>query len=303
MLSQEPLDLAVRIDRWRYEMLRSLGSSEVVEELESHLLEALDRRLQKGIEPIVALQECQMELGTPQSLEPQFALVAKPQPWLPNRLFLGLWIVGMALGLLVLVPLVAGPRIQHETQNLGVHASTALWLRIHVFSLLAGYWTIVALGGLASWFLLARQVQPISPGQLVSVRRWLVRGHLAVLVFLTVGLLTGMVWSASVLGAPWNHNIKEYACLTVCLSTLGVFLWSRLCPVTPAHFASATILNVALALWTFLGPQLQGMHTYGESGLAISLLVVFSLILGAVSFLGFQPPRVMNFFSKQPPLA
>ncbi len=305
MPSQEPIDLTVRIDRWRYEMLRSLGSPDVVEELESHLLEALDRRLQKGIEPVVAFQECQMELGTPQSLEPQFSLVAKPQPWLPNRVFLGLWIAGMVLGLLVLMPLVAGPLIQHQTQNLGVHPNIALWLRIHVLSLLAGYWTIVAVGGLASWFLLARQMQPFSPGQLVSVRRWLARGHLVVLGFLTVGILMGMFWSSSVLGAYWTHNIKEYACLAICLSTLALLLWNQFRPVNPAHFAAATTLNVALALWTVFGPQFlqHGLIVYGASGVATALVAVMTLLLGAVSWLGFQPPRLMNFFSKQPPLA
>jgi|GEM_PF-4413894 len=304
MPSQEPIDLAVRIDRWRYEMLRSLGSPDVVEELESHLLEALDRRLQRGIEPVVAFQECQMELGTPQSLEPQFSLVAKPQPWLPNRVFLGLWIAGMALGLLVLMPLVAGPLIQHQTQNLGVHPNTALWLRIHVLSLMAGYWTIVALGGLAFWFLLARQMQPFSPGQLVSVRRWLARGHLVVLGFLTLGILMGMFWSSSVLGAYWSHDIKEYACLALWLSTLGIVLWGRIRQVAPAHFASAATLNVALATWTLFGPGfvLQGLHAYGESGIALALLAIITLLLGAVSFLGFQPARVMKFFSNSQPL-
>lgn len=246
-----------------------------------------------------------MELGTPQSLEPQFALVAKAQPWLPNRLFLGLWILGMALGLFVVVPLVASPRIQYETQNLGVHPSIALWLRLHVLSLMAGYWTMVALGGLACWFLLARQVQPISAGQLVAVKKWLERGHFAVLGFLTLGILTGMLWSYPVLGAYWNHDIKEYACLVVCLSTLGVLLWSRIRTVNPAHFAAAATLNVALALWTFFGPLflLNGVHAYGESALLPSMLVVMTLLLGAVSWLGFQPARVLNIFSKQQPLA
>src|SRR5437588_713046 len=75
-----------RIREWKDRLSAAFaGSAEIVEELESHLREEMDRLVQGGQEWEAAFALAQAKLGRPADLAAEYARVAAPARWLPIR--------------------------------------------------------------------------------------------------------------------------------------------------------------------------------------------------------------------------
>src|SRR5262249_45199534 len=91
-------ELEQLIAQWRRGLAEKTGcGSEVLDELESHLREAIVQLVQGGHSEEQALTLAASGLGSPPALAAEFAKVAAPTPWLPVRLVAFLAIVLAAL--------------------------------------------------------------------------------------------------------------------------------------------------------------------------------------------------------------
>ena len=77
-------DMETRIREWKRSLAVAFGGyGEVVEELESHLREEIDRLTQAGQAPDAALMTAQAKLGAPENLAAEYARAVPPARWLP----------------------------------------------------------------------------------------------------------------------------------------------------------------------------------------------------------------------------
>src|SRR4051794_16250609 len=79
-------DIDTQIQEWRRSVLAHLGDrGDVVDELEAHLRDDLDRRIRSGVAPEQAWADARAQLGDPRQLAGEFAKVSG-RAWLPARI-------------------------------------------------------------------------------------------------------------------------------------------------------------------------------------------------------------------------
>jgi hypothetical protein len=79
-------DLDLAISEWRRQMSADgIKSREVLDELESHLREDVERRMRAGATAEQAFREAVVQVGTAEQLRPEFRKVSKPQARLSRR--------------------------------------------------------------------------------------------------------------------------------------------------------------------------------------------------------------------------
>src|SRR6516225_6987315 len=99
-------ELESGIREWKRSLILAFGGpGEIVEELESHLREEIDRMRQAGHGPEAALAAAQAKLGRPVDLAAEYARVAPPARWLPIPVGLALLVLLLGyLGWALVVP-------------------------------------------------------------------------------------------------------------------------------------------------------------------------------------------------------
>jgi hypothetical protein len=264
-------DLEERIARWR----RSLAETgrwrnEVIEELESHLREAVGQLVQAGHSPEEALSLAVARLGSPQDLAAEFAKVpAPPAAWLPARLGL---IVAAALALLMAGILTAKVQAGQWT----------LLLVSHVFAVTLGYSASFLVGFLAICYVITRPFHDLNPGQANSARRTVVALTIAATALTAVGVLLGGFWAEDNLGRFWTWDPREIGGASVLVWDLVVLvlIW-RFPGRTHLLLLSGIVSNVVVSLAWF-GP-------FASAALPSALLIVFVLSQAALFALGLVP--------------
>jgi len=104
-------DLEKQIQQWRQTLAGALGGqAEVIEELETHLREEVQRLVRSGQAPERAWETALGRLGSPQQLAGEFGkLPPRPGVWLPGRLVLAaLGGFAIFLGCLLVAKLLQG---------------------------------------------------------------------------------------------------------------------------------------------------------------------------------------------------
>ncbi len=132
--------------------------TEVLDELESHLWDEIDRSCAAGLDAEAAFSRAVAKLGNIPAVAEEFEKIPQVAlPWQPVRV---VW--GVAAGVLLLTVWMLLPRLSRG----GVQSILAG----HMGAVLLGYAASLLLGGLAICFLLARLVHEPSLGQRTTIR-------------------------------------------------------------------------------------------------------------------------------------
>jgi len=102
---------------WRQQMFAAgINSDEVLDELESHLREDIERRIRSGANAAKVFQIAVNQFGEPQSLESEFEKV-KERKYMKRSVMIGVGIVGVLVGMALVMPAVAQYRHEGAMRN------------------------------------------------------------------------------------------------------------------------------------------------------------------------------------------
>jgi hypothetical protein len=209
-------DIDTQIQEWRRTVSAHFGDrGDVVDELEAHLRDDLDRRIRSGVAPEQAWADACAQLGDARQLAGEFAKVSGRRAWLPA------WIAALAVvaaGLFVAVWVAIGLR----------NGRMGPLLASHVVTVTTGYVTVFAVGGLSVWSLLTRTRAGWWDGRRTLAFRRAVLTLSAIGLSLTaVCVALGAVWARDHLGRYWGWDLREIGGLAV-LTSSGLSLWAAL---------------------------------------------------------------------------
>ena len=102
---------------WRQQMFAAgINSAEVLDELESHLREDIDRRIRSGANAAKVFQIAVNQFGEPQSLKIEFGKI-KERKIMKRGLIIAAGIVGVLVGMAFVMPAVAQYRHEGAMRN------------------------------------------------------------------------------------------------------------------------------------------------------------------------------------------
>lgn len=271
------LDLEARIRDWKWSLVLVFGGHhEIVEELESHLREEIDRLIQAGQTPTVALATAQAKLGRPVELAAEYSRAVAPAGW---------WLWGL-LALFGLVLAVFLNAIFRATSMRG-----DLLLTVHVTSLTIGYLVAFQAAFLSLIYVLRWVRSPVTLGERRLLGRVLFLADAGVTFLLLAGLLLGMVWARAQWERFWDNDPREIATLLAVLWFGAITgLWLRL-PQKQHLWMLCSLLGGSVGVWAWFGPHLLplGLRGYGFSTWLPSALAVCTAVPLALTFLGMLP--------------
>ncbi len=276
-------DLEARLREWKRSLSVAFGgASEIVEELESHLREEIDRLVQAGQQPDAALAAAQAKLGRPGALAAEYARASAPESWLPIWICLAppLLVLGLIAWVFFLPKLLIGQTL----------------LVAHVASLIAGY-LVAFYGGMVgacyvAWWLF----RPISLGQRRLLGQVLFLANASAAILLLCGILLGVMWGQKNLGVGWSNDVREIGtALAVVWFAVLAGLW-RLLPGKQHLWVLCSVLGVSVGVWAWFGPHLfpqwqRGplLRSYGVSPVILWSLVVCTVVPLGIALLGLLP--------------
>ena len=274
-------DIERRIADWRRALAETAGcTDEVLDELESHLRDDVQRLVLTGEPEERALDLALSRLGPPQALAAVFAKLARDgaATWLPVRLANGVLLALAA----ALVGYCAG-RLQDG--RLG------LLLASHVVAVTLGYGTTLLVGGLAFCYVATRSYHPPRPAQIGALTRAVLVMTWLALAATTLGVFLGGVWAKDNLGRFWGWDLKETGGAIVLAwdAIMILFCWRR-----PAATHAAMLLAfagnvVVAAAWFGPGLLAVGLHVYGPPVLTVTVIGFVTLAHVAMLALGLAP--------------
>jgi hypothetical protein len=213
-------DIDTRIQEWRRTVLAHFGDrGDVVDELEAHLRDDLDRRLRSGVAPEQAWADACAQLGEARQLAGEFAKVSGGRPWLPA------WIAAIAV---IAAGLSAAAWVAIGLGSGESGGRRGPLLASHVVTIAAGYATVLAVGGLSIWSLLARARARAGwwdGRRALAFRRAVLMFSAVGLPLTAVGVALGAVWARDHLGRYWGWDLREIGGLAV-LTSSGLSLWA-----------------------------------------------------------------------------
>jgi hypothetical protein len=267
-------DLDRRIADWRRTLAETAGCrDDVIEELESHLRDEMQRLILAGEPEERALDLAIARLGTPQTLGAEFAKVAwdGPTRWLPVYFAHGL-MIALAVLLIGYCVLAQG--------------RFSLLLASHVIAVTIGYSATFAVGGLATCYVATRSFRPLHPGQMRALTRavfaltWLALGAT------TLGVVLGGFWARDNLGRFWGWDPQEIGgAFVLAWDAVMVYFWWRRPAATHAAMLLAFVGNGLVAAAWF-GPSMLGvgLHAYGSPMPTVAVLT--GLAVGHLALIG-----------------
>jgi hypothetical protein len=198
-------DLEQQIRDWRRTQAAALGERpELLDELESHLREDMQRLTQAGQRPEEAWVAAVARLGSSGQLAAEFAKLppAGPFAWMPVRAVTAVFII-LAVGIAWLL------LARWSEGRIG------LLLGAHVLTVILGYSSAFAIGTLAIWAILTRSLSGWDDRRneaLQAVSRWLSAVGLGLTA---TAVILGACWASENLGRFWGWDPREIGGLCV----------------------------------------------------------------------------------------
>jgi hypothetical protein len=270
-------DLERRIQQWRQTLAGALGDRpDAIDELEGHLREEVQRRVQPGQAPEQAWEAALQRLGEPGRLAEEFAKVP-PAPWLPARL--------VALALAVLAAGLAGLLLSEWR-----HGAVGPLLVCHVFAVTLGYTVTLAVGALAGWSILARAVAGGNARRAEAFRSAAWKLSAAALGLTALGVALGAWWARDNLGRFWTWDPREFGGLSV-LAWDGVLLACLLRRRAALPGMVLGVLGNMVVSLSWFGPALLQVpdHSYGFPATLSFVLIGFLATQLLLLVLAFVP--------------
>jgi len=273
-------ELETRIREWKRSLAIAFrDAGEILEELESHLREEIDRLTQAGHAPDKALVAAQAKLGRPMDLAAEYARAVPPARWLP--ISVGLAVLVLLLGYFTWAFLVPG-FLQGRNVLLGLHVAT----------LVAGYAVGFYAGLLGICYVVCWLIRPIGLGQRRSMGRTLFVANASAALLLLIGMVLGGVWAHNQWGHAWNNDPREIGTLIPLLWFMALtgMLWTV--PQKQHLWVLLSVLAISVNVWGWFGPALlpQQLHAYGFRATILYLVVLGSGLPLAVALAGLLPP-------------
>lgn len=269
-----------QIVQWRRTLAELIGPDpNILDELESHLRDEVDRLVRQGHMPDRAVLAAIDKIGTPEKLAPEFAKVATP--WWPVRAVLA----GTALVIAAFLVLFA----LKATQPL-----RDAWLLTHVVSVTMGYQLTYGIGVLALCYALRRMAGDLPLGQRTSWTRAMAGLTSLAFAVTLLGVVLGGIWADIHWGRFWSWDPREVGALltVVWQAILLASLWCY-----PRNIRWLTCLglfgNVTVTFAWFVAAVIgskQQLHAYGFHGPYILLLFVVIVLLHALVIAGAIAP-------------
>ena len=233
-------DLEKAIQVWRNEMPSKL-SEETIDELESHLREAVANLKQSEFTEEQAFERAVKDLGSIGGLAREFEK-ADQGMWMPIKFAIGVELLGVAAGLITLLL---------NLNNSGME----FLLASHVVLVTLGYSTTFLIGALGICYVVQHSFSGFPRMRMRSLAQ-------ATFVFGCVGaiatiaaVLLGSVWANAAWGRYWGWDIKE-------VGGLAVILWQFM--FLAAHWFARRNEQVLLLI-SILGNVVIGMAWFGTN--------------------------------------
>jgi hypothetical protein len=274
-------EVETRIREWKRSLAIAFGGAgEVIEELESHLREEIDRLTHAGHAPDAALAAAQAKLGRPVDLAAEYARAVPPARWLPIP-------VGLALLVLLLGYfswLFVAPGFLQGDNVLGLHVAT----------IVAGYAVSFYAGLLGICYVVCWLIRPIGLGQRRSLGQTLFLANAGAALLLLAGMVLGGVWAHNRWGHDWTNDPREIGTLIPLLWFTALTGMSWIVPQKQHLWVLLSILAISVDVWGWFGSALlpQQLHSYGlRTNFLYYSLVVCTAVPLAVASVGLLPPR------------
>jgi hypothetical protein len=219
-------DLEQNLRRWRRGMsVRLPLRREAVDELESHLRDAVEQAIQEGSTPEEAWRQASERLGNLDAVAAEYSKFGAPSAWrwLPAR-FAAAVLAAPAAGLAYF--LVARTAASQGT----------ILLNLHVFAITVGYVAMVVVGAVAAWSLLSRAWCGWSHVETRALGATFGTLTTAALALTSAGVVLGSFWARDHLGGYWSWDPKE-------IGGAAVLAWGALAtrlPLPGCRSAAAT---------------------------------------------------------------
>ena len=261
-------DIERRLADWRRALTETAGcTDEVLDELESHMRDEVQRLVQAGEPEERAFDLALSRLGPPQALGAEFAKLARDgaATWLPVRLANGVLLALAA----ALVGYCAG-RLQDGRFD--------LLLASHIVAVTLGYCTTLLVGGLAFCYVATRSFHPPRPAQIGALTRAVFVMTWLALAATTLGVFLGGVWAKDNLGRFWGWDLKETGGAIVLAwdAIMILFCWRRPAATHVAMLLAFAGNVVVAAAWFGPGLLAVGLHSYSSPVRTVIVFVILA---------------------------
>ncbi len=230
-------DLEQQITDWRRTMAKASGHrADMLNELEGHLREEIDRLRRSGVSTDKAFEMAASKLGAPVPVAAEFdKLTAASTTCLPVKIA-RIVIVGIALFLPII--------FAFKVDKAGVLLAT------HVVCVTLGYLMTFVIGGLGICALLSRWFGTSGPTQRHALLRSIFNFAGISAILTGVGIILGAFWAKDHMGRYWDWDLKETGGFLVFVWTalLASLRWLR--PVETTVVLLATLGN-AITAWAW----------------------------------------------------
>jgi len=281
-------DLERAIGEWRASMNASMpGQAETIDELETHLRDAVQQRVQSGQLTDAAWKASLQQLGTPQAIASEFGKLPPPTLLLTRamQVVAGLYIVLAVLASFgVLRGFVAG--------------RLSSLLVVHVWSIVLGYSAMLAVGSVAIWSILSRAFSDWTPAETRLLSRSFRLSAITSLILTFVGLVSGAIWFRQTQGTLWLLDLREMGGLCLLGWNLAV-LWNLMRLRSERSSLVMGLLGCGLTGLAWIGPTLlSSVTSYGHSTTMVMTIVALASLTSLAAFLvvlALLPPGRLRF--------
>jgi hypothetical protein len=266
-------DVESQIRGWRSDLAAEMGNvPEPLDELESHLRDDIDRRIQLGADAQSAFEAARAQLGGAGRLAREFAKTSDRR-WIPGWIAIG---TVVAVVLLTAIWATAGA-------NSGKGQPLLAW---HVITVTGGYVAVLAVGMLAAWSVFSSTILRGSAARTRALRPVALKLSIAATIMTTIGVVLGAFWSREHLGRYWGFDLRE-------IGGAAVIVWSVLLVAMAAHAARRSSRMTGLLLASFAGNIVVSRSWFGPgltsggptfaptSGALLATFVLLQLVLMA----------------------
>jgi hypothetical protein len=244
---------------------------DLIDELESHLRDAVQQLVREGHAEHEALTLAMSRLGSPEALAAEFAKVNPGACWLPVRVVLG---TGSVLAAGFIGFLLAKFQDGRFDQL----------LTVHVIAVTLGYTATLLAGILSASYVLARPFRDLNPGQIRSVARSLGILTWVAAMGTALGIVLGTCWAKDHLGRYWAWDAVEIgAALILVWDVVMIVFWWRWSANQHTGILLGLVGDVVVSVgWFGAGAAVRQSHNY-------LWLVLFIFSQAALFGAGFAP--------------
>ena len=273
-------ELENRIEQWRREMRAKL-SREAVEELETHLREAMDEFRASGSSEMEAFELATKRIGNADELNAEFE--KRQTNW---------WAVKIATIGAVLVALSASI----VAVMIALRGGALNWvLAFHVLSVTAGYIGVFMVGALGICFIAERLCRDFSPTGSAAAARSTTNFAAGALAFSALGTALGMIWAKLAWDRYWAWDPKETGAFAI-LIWLALFIAiSRTRAFSPRAIMTLAVLGNIVAIFGWFGANFWANGQW--NALSTTMILGGTAIHLMIAALTFAPAGKLSMLS------